>query len=105
MAEKIEVWEVGLMICLDQGLRRSVCMCNLNCVEKKMNSDRSDGRSESRLNIISCAETQKYIHKRCLVFLAHITEKKMKKKSGEKRLEDVPIVRDFLEDLPRLPPT
>ncbi|GJY80078.1 hypothetical protein Tco_0492829, partial [Tanacetum coccineum] len=23
MVEKIEVWEVGLMICLDQGLRRS----------------------------------------------------------------------------------
>ncbi|GJY89292.1 RNA-directed DNA polymerase, eukaryota, reverse transcriptase zinc-binding domain protein [Tanacetum coccineum] len=38
MVEKIEVWEVGLMICLDQGLRRSVCMCNLNCVEKKMNN-------------------------------------------------------------------
>ncbi|GJV99506.1 ribonuclease H-like domain-containing protein [Tanacetum coccineum] len=26
MVEKIEVWEVGLMICLDQGLRRSVCI-------------------------------------------------------------------------------
>nr|GEV57048.1 putative reverse transcriptase domain-containing protein [Tanacetum cinerariifolium] len=38
------------------------------------------------------------------VFLAHITMKKAKDKSGEKRLEDVPIVRDFLEvfleDLP-----
>ncbi|GJT84655.1 putative reverse transcriptase domain-containing protein [Tanacetum coccineum] len=38
------------------------------------------------------------------MFLAHITEKK----SEEKRLEDVPIVRDFLkvflEDLPELPP-
>ncbi|GJS67352.1 hypothetical protein Tco_0681916 [Tanacetum coccineum] len=39
MVEKIEVWEVGLMICLDQGLRRSVCMSNLNYVEKKMNSE------------------------------------------------------------------
>ncbi|GJZ72041.1 transposon ty3-I gag-pol polyprotein [Tanacetum coccineum] len=26
MVKKIEVWEVGLMICLDQGLRRSVCL-------------------------------------------------------------------------------
>ncbi|GJW92333.1 putative reverse transcriptase domain-containing protein [Tanacetum coccineum] len=59
--------------------------------------DRSDGRNESRLNIISCAETQKYIQKRCLVYLAHITKKKTEKKSRKKRLEDVPIVRDFLE--------
>ncbi|GJX71131.1 putative reverse transcriptase domain-containing protein [Tanacetum coccineum] len=38
-----------------------------------------------------------------------ITEKNKEKKSKEKRLEDVPIVRDFPEvfpeDLPRLPPT
>ncbi|GJU48339.1 putative reverse transcriptase domain-containing protein [Tanacetum coccineum] len=47
--------------------------------------DRSNNRHESRLNIISCTKTQK------------------------KRLEDVPIVRDFpevfLEDLPGIPPT
>ncbi|GJR02028.1 putative reverse transcriptase domain-containing protein [Tanacetum coccineum] len=35
----------------------------------------------------------KYMHKGCHVFLAHITEKKTEKKSEEKRLEDVPIVR------------
>ncbi|GJU78115.1 putative reverse transcriptase domain-containing protein [Tanacetum coccineum] len=38
------------------------------------------------------------------VFLAHVTTKEIKDKSGEKRLEDVPIVQDFpevfLEDLP-----
>nr|GEV16830.1 putative reverse transcriptase domain-containing protein [Tanacetum cinerariifolium] len=43
------------------------------------------------------------------VFLANITTKMIKDKSEEKRLEDVPIVRDFLEvfpeDLPGLPPT
>ncbi|GJX12696.1 putative reverse transcriptase domain-containing protein [Tanacetum coccineum] len=42
------------------------------------------------------------------VFLAHITTKKTEDKSEEKRLEDVPIVRDFpevfLEDLPGIPP-
>ncbi|GKC72338.1 hypothetical protein Tco_1118221 [Tanacetum coccineum] len=41
--------------------------------------------------------------------LAHITEKKLEKKSKETRLEDVLVVRDFLkvypEDFPRLPPT
>ncbi|GJW46869.1 putative reverse transcriptase domain-containing protein [Tanacetum coccineum] len=71
--------------------------------------DGSDGRSNSRLNIISCTKTQKYIKKGCHVFLAQITEKKTKDKSNEKRLEDVLIVRDFPEffpeDFPGLPPT
>ncbi|GJS53703.1 hypothetical protein Tco_0627065 [Tanacetum coccineum] len=71
--------------------------------------DRSDGRSESRLNIISCTKTQKYIQNGFHVFLGHITEKKIEKKLEKKRLEDVPIVRDFLEvfpeDLLGLPPT
>nr|GEV06840.1 reverse transcriptase domain-containing protein [Tanacetum cinerariifolium] len=34
-------------------------------------------------------------------FLAHITMKKVEDKSEEKRLEDVPIVRDFLEVFPK----
>ncbi|GKC60808.1 putative reverse transcriptase domain-containing protein [Tanacetum coccineum] len=62
--------------------------------------DKSNSRRESRLNIISCTKTQKYLQKGCHVFLAHITEKKPKDKSEEKRLEDVPIVRDFLEVFP-----
>ncbi|GJU91661.1 putative reverse transcriptase domain-containing protein [Tanacetum coccineum] len=45
----------------------------------------------------------------CHLSLAHVTEKKTEKKSKEKRLEDVPILRDFpevfLEDLQGLPPT
>ncbi|GKC29688.1 putative reverse transcriptase domain-containing protein [Tanacetum coccineum] len=40
----------------------------------------------------------------CDVFLAHITTKEAKDKSEEKRLEDVPIVKDFLEDLSGIPP-
>ncbi|GJX60822.1 putative reverse transcriptase domain-containing protein [Tanacetum coccineum] len=47
--------------------------------------------------------------KGCLVFLAHVTTKEVEDKSEKKRLEDVPIVRDFPEvfpeDLPGLPPT
>ncbi|GJS86740.1 hypothetical protein Tco_0769376 [Tanacetum coccineum] len=42
-------------------------------------------------------------------FLAHVTAKEVEDKSEKKRLEDVPIVRDFPdvspEDLPGLPPT
>ncbi|GKC37039.1 putative reverse transcriptase domain-containing protein [Tanacetum coccineum] len=70
--------------------------------------DGSDGGSNSRLNIISCTKTQKYIERGCHVFLAQITKKKAKDKSKEKRLEDVPIAWDFLEVFPkglrRVPP-
>ncbi|GJX37665.1 putative reverse transcriptase domain-containing protein, partial [Tanacetum coccineum] len=63
--------------------------------------------------IILCAEkitkTQKYSLKGCPIFLAYVTTKKEEDKSEEKRLEDVPIIRDFPdvfpEDLPGLPPT
>nr|GEW65570.1 reverse transcriptase domain-containing protein [Tanacetum cinerariifolium] len=64
--------------------------------------------SGSKLNIISCTKTQKYIQKGCQVYLAQVTSKKAENKSKEKRLEDVPIVREFPEvfpeDLPGLPP-
>ncbi|GJY95207.1 hypothetical protein Tco_0511568 [Tanacetum coccineum] len=42
--------------------------------------------------------------KGCDVFLAHITTKEAKDKSEGKQLEDVPIVRDFPEELPGIPP-
>nr|GEV60190.1 putative reverse transcriptase domain-containing protein [Tanacetum cinerariifolium] len=52
---------------------------------------------------------QKYLSKGRDVFLAHVTMKEAEDKLEGKRLEDVPIVRDFpevfLEDLPRIPPT
>ncbi|GJZ38856.1 putative reverse transcriptase domain-containing protein [Tanacetum coccineum] len=69
----------------------------------------SNRGNKTRLNIISCTKTQKYMLKGCHVFLAHVTTKKTEDKSEGKRLEDVPIVQDFpevfLEDLPGLPPT
>ncbi|GKG02320.1 hypothetical protein Tco_0307025, partial [Tanacetum coccineum] len=62
----------------------------------------------SKLNIISCTRTQNYIQTGCQVYLAQVTSKKAEDKSKEKRLEDVPIVREFpevfLKDLPGLPP-
>ncbi|GJT47657.1 putative reverse transcriptase domain-containing protein [Tanacetum coccineum] len=70
-----------------------------------------DGRNDainSRLSIISCTKTQKYMHRGCHVFFTQVTKRKTKDKSKEKRLEDVSIMRDFPkvfpEDLPRLPP-
>nr|GEU73045.1 hypothetical protein [Tanacetum cinerariifolium] len=68
--------------------------------------DNFDGRS--KLNIISCARTQKYIHKGCQLYLAQVTSKKAEDKLKEKGLEDVSIIQEFLkvfpEDLPGLPP-
>nr|GEV12249.1 reverse transcriptase domain-containing protein [Tanacetum cinerariifolium] len=51
--------------------------------------DNFDGGS--KLNIISCMRTQKYIQKGCQVYLAQVTSKKAEDKSEEKRLEDTPI--------------
>nr|GEU81473.1 hypothetical protein [Tanacetum cinerariifolium] len=70
--------------------------------------NKDNQREESRLNIISFTKAQEYLSKGCDVFLAHITLKEAKDKPEGKRLEDVPIVRDFpevfLEDLLGIPP-
>ncbi|GKA20710.1 putative reverse transcriptase domain-containing protein [Tanacetum coccineum] len=58
----------------------------------------------SRLKVIYCIRARKYAERGCHLFLAHVT----KKKSKEKRLKDVLVLRDFPEvfpkDLPGLPP-
>ncbi|GJV72045.1 putative reverse transcriptase domain-containing protein [Tanacetum coccineum] len=64
---------------------------------------------EARLHIISYTKTQEYMLKGCPVFLANVNTKETEDKSEKKRLEDVPIIRDFPdvfpEDLPGLPLT
>ncbi|GJX41084.1 putative reverse transcriptase domain-containing protein [Tanacetum coccineum] len=60
--------------------------------------DNYDGGS--KLKIISCTRTQKYIQKGCQVYLVKVTSKKAEDKSEEKRLEDVLIVREFPEVFP-----
>ncbi|GKG21912.1 hypothetical protein Tco_0384507, partial [Tanacetum coccineum] len=61
-------------------------------------------RNNSRLKIVSCIKARKYIKKGCELFLAQVSEQELK----EKRLEDVPVIRDFPEafpkELPGLPP-
>nr|GFA34750.1 putative reverse transcriptase domain-containing protein [Tanacetum cinerariifolium] len=83
---------------------------NANFVTDENLIIRCDGSNNgNQLNLISCTKTRKYLLKGYPVFLANITTKTIKDKSKEKRLEDVPIVRDFSEvfpeDLPGLPPT
>ncbi|GJR93157.1 putative reverse transcriptase domain-containing protein, partial [Tanacetum coccineum] len=71
--------------------------------------DDCDSESKSKLSIISCTKTHKYIQKGCQVYLAQVTSKKTEDKLEEKRLEDVPIVQEFSEVFPKyfpgLPPT
>ncbi|GKD19524.1 putative reverse transcriptase domain-containing protein [Tanacetum coccineum] len=61
-------------------------------------------QSKTRLSLISCIKTERYISRGCQVFIIQV----MEKKSDEKRLEDIPVVREFPEvfpkDLPGLPP-
>ncbi|GKD67157.1 hypothetical protein Tco_1309265 [Tanacetum coccineum] len=52
--------------------------------------------SESQLSVISYIKTRKYIKRGCQLFMEYVTRKKL----AEKRLEDVPIVRDFLKVFP-----
>ncbi|GKD55228.1 putative reverse transcriptase domain-containing protein, partial [Tanacetum coccineum] len=54
--------------------------------------DGSDQGNETRLNIISCTKTQKYMLKGCPIFLAYVTIKGTEDKSEKKRLDDVPII-------------
>ncbi|KAD7116743.1 hypothetical protein E3N88_04011 [Mikania micrantha] len=53
---------------------------------------------------MSCTKSQKYLRKKYVAFLAHIVEKKDK----EKKIQDVPVIRDypevFTDDLTGLPP-
>nr|GEY48466.1 putative reverse transcriptase domain-containing protein [Tanacetum cinerariifolium] len=61
-------------------------------------------QSRTRLILISCIKTERYISKGCQVFIAQV----MEKKSDEKRLENILVVKEFLdvfpEELPGLPP-
>ncbi|GKB94468.1 putative reverse transcriptase domain-containing protein [Tanacetum coccineum] len=67
-----------------------------------MDCDRSNQEYEARLHIIPYTKTQEYMLKGCPIFLAHVTTKGTKDKLMEKRLEDVPIIQDFPDELNKL---
>nr|GEU97188.1 putative reverse transcriptase domain-containing protein [Tanacetum cinerariifolium] len=71
--------------------------------------DRGGKGKKSKLSIISCTKTQRYIKRGCPIFLAQVAKKETEDKLEEKRLKDVLIVRDFSkvfpEDFPGLLPT
>ncbi|GKA43386.1 reverse transcriptase domain-containing protein [Tanacetum coccineum] len=98
----LEVLQILMLVTIRGALRQG----NETLI---IRGDESDHGNETRLNIISCTKTQKYMLKGCPIFLAHVTIKETKDKSEKKRLEDVSIVQNFLEvfpkDLSGLPPT
>ncbi|GKC34297.1 putative reverse transcriptase domain-containing protein [Tanacetum coccineum] len=53
-------------------------------------------QSKTRLSLISCKKTKRYISRGYQVFIAQV----MEKKSDEKGLEDIPVVREFPEVFP-----
>ncbi|GJR95092.1 hypothetical protein Tco_0267266 [Tanacetum coccineum] len=70
-----------------------------------IHGDGSTQGNVTRLNIISCTKTQKYMERGFPIFLAHVNVKEVEDKSEKKRLEDVPIVQDFPEGTFRLAPS
>ncbi|XP_076923426.1 uncharacterized protein LOC143585550 [Bidens hawaiensis] len=57
-----------------------------------------------KLNLMSCFQDQCYLRKKYVAFIALVVEKECK----EKKISDIPVVRDFLDVFPddvfRLPP-
>ncbi|GKF75687.1 hypothetical protein Tco_0225131, partial [Tanacetum coccineum] len=61
--------------------------------------ERSGIKNESRLEVISSIRTQKYIDQGCQVFLIQMM-KEEETEIPKRRIEDVPVVRDFPEVFP-----
>nr|GEV32959.1 hypothetical protein [Tanacetum cinerariifolium] len=104
------------------GLNNIIWGCTLNFLNHPFNIDLMaielgsfdimigmDWLASTKLSLFMPRKSFKNMLKGCHVFLAHVTTKETEDKSGEKRLEDVLIVRYFPEvfpeDLLGLPPT
>ncbi|KAI3723553.1 hypothetical protein L2E82_35208 [Cichorium intybus] len=82
------------------------------CYEKFIRIPLADGQSlriygetrSKKLSLMSCTQARSYLRKEYMAFLAHVVETKVK----EKKIEDIPIVRDFPDifpdDVSGLPP-
>ncbi|GJY97825.1 putative reverse transcriptase domain-containing protein [Tanacetum coccineum] len=96
---------------LNHPFNRNLMLVELGSYDAIIGMDwlASNRGPKAHLHIIWYSKTQEYMLKGCPVFLAHVTTKEVEDKSEKKRLEDVPIVRDFPEvfpeDLPGLPLT
>ena len=74
------------------------------CFEKCIRIPLEDGQTlkfygekpSGGLKLMSCTKAQKYLRKKYVAFLAHI----VKKKDKERKIEDIPIIREFPEVFP-----
>ncbi|XP_071687982.1 uncharacterized protein [Rutidosis leptorrhynchoides] len=95
---KLRSFDVFIMDCLAPLRARMLCF------DKTISIPLENGetlviqgeKGGSKLNIISCIKTRKYLMKRYQAILAHVKEVEPE----EKRIEDVPMVRDFPEVFP-----
>ncbi|GJX26278.1 putative reverse transcriptase domain-containing protein [Tanacetum coccineum] len=82
------------------------CQAKIECQPHKRRSTRF--QDNAKYEYVG-SKHKKYLLKGCQVFLAHVTAKKAEEKSEEKRLEDIPLVRDFPKVFPEnllgIPPT
>ncbi|GKD73588.1 putative reverse transcriptase domain-containing protein [Tanacetum coccineum] len=89
------------------GVNTIIRSCTLNFLNHPFNIDLMLVEMGSFDIIIGMDWLSRY--QAIIAFLAHVTTKEAKDKSKKKRLDNVPIVWDFLEvfpeDLPGLPPT
>nr|GEZ47879.1 hypothetical protein [Tanacetum cinerariifolium] len=96
----IELGTFDVIISMDWLIKHdAVVICGEKVVHiphgNKMMIVESD-KGMPQLKVISCIKARKYIKRDCHLFFTHVTEKKPK----EKRLEDVPVIRDFPEAFP-----
>nr|GEX79637.1 hypothetical protein [Tanacetum cinerariifolium] len=92
----VELGSFSVIICMDWLAKyHTLIVCDEKVVRIPyrdevliIQGDDCDGRSKSKLDIISCTKTQKYIQNGCQVYLAQVTSKKVEDTSDDKRLKD-----------------
>ncbi|GKF88033.1 putative reverse transcriptase domain-containing protein, partial [Tanacetum coccineum] len=104
----IELGTFDVIISMDWLVKHDaviICGEKVVCIPYGNNTSIVEGnKGVSRLKVISCIKARKYVKRGCHLFLTHVTENKSK----EKRMEDVPVIRNFPEvfpdEFPGLPP-
>ena len=104
----MQLGSFDIIVCMDWLAKNHA---EIVCFEKCIRIPLEDGQTlkvygekpSSGLKLMSCTKAQKYLRKKYVAFLAHIV-----KKDKERKIEDIPIIREFTEvfpdDVSGLPP-
>ncbi|KAJ9539536.1 hypothetical protein OSB04_032269 [Centaurea solstitialis] len=105
----IKIGSFDIIVGMDWMSDNRATIC---CAEKIVLITLSDGsvlevhgeKPKRDIKIVSYMKMRSHLRKECVAFLAHVVDKEVK----EKRIQDLPVVRDFPEvfpeELPGLPP-